>query len=97
MLVKYIRIVPGVNTVAISPTLQSMAALGLLVLVRTSLSWSLIVEIEGRWPWQRAQMEAGTHVGSNRQRRSNQPPGLRKPRVPLIKNELITAWTRGTP
>jgi hypothetical protein len=28
------------------------AVLGLLVLVRTFLSWALVVEIEGRWPWQ---------------------------------------------
>jgi uncharacterized membrane protein len=26
--------------------------LGLLVLIRTFLSWALVVEIEGRWPWQ---------------------------------------------
>jgi uncharacterized membrane protein len=25
--------------------------LGLLVIIRTFLSWSLVVEIEGRWPW----------------------------------------------
>ena len=30
----------------------AVAVLGLLVLVRTFLSWSIIVEIEGRWPWQ---------------------------------------------
>ncbi len=41
-----------IRTVALDTTLQSVAALGLLVLVRTFLSWSLIVEIEGRWPWQ---------------------------------------------
>jgi len=41
-----------VRTVALEPTLQNVAALGLLVIVRTFLSWSLVVEIEGRWPWQ---------------------------------------------
>ena len=41
-----------VRTVALDPTLGSVAVLGLLVLVRTFLSWSLTVEIEGRWPWQ---------------------------------------------
>jgi len=41
-----------VRTVALEPTLQNVAALGLLVVVRTFLSWSLVVEIEGRWPWQ---------------------------------------------
>jgi uncharacterized membrane protein len=41
-----------VRTVALEPTLINVASLGLLVLVRTFLSWSLVVEIEGRWPWQ---------------------------------------------
>lgn len=43
-----------IRTVAIEPTLQSVGVLGLIVLVRTFLSWSLEVEINGRWPWQRA-------------------------------------------
>ena len=41
-----------VRTVALEPTLENIAGLGLLVLVRTFLSWSLVVEMEGRWPWQ---------------------------------------------
>lgn len=41
-----------VRTVALDATLESVAVLGLLVLIRTFLSWALIVEIEGRWPWQ---------------------------------------------
>ena len=41
-----------VQTVVLEFTLANVASLGLLVLVRTFLSWSLVVEIEGRWPWQ---------------------------------------------
>jgi uncharacterized membrane protein len=41
-----------VRTVALEPTVENILALGLLVVVRTFLSWSLVVEIEGRWPWQ---------------------------------------------
>ena len=41
-----------VRTVALEATLQSVAVLGLLVLIRTFLSWALVVEIEERWPWQ---------------------------------------------
>lgn len=41
-----------VRTVALDPTLTNVAVLGLLVLIRTFLSWSLTVEIEGHWPWQ---------------------------------------------
>ena len=36
------------STVALEPTLANVAVLGLLVLVRTFLSWSLTVEIEGQ-------------------------------------------------
>jgi uncharacterized membrane protein len=41
-----------VRTVALEATLQSVVVLGMLVLIRTFLSWALVVEIEGRWPWQ---------------------------------------------
>ena len=41
-----------IRTVALEPTLESVAVLGLLVLIRIILGWSLVVEIEGRWPWQ---------------------------------------------
>ena len=42
-----------INTVAVTPTLQSVIVLGAIVIVRTFLSFSLELEIEGRWPWQR--------------------------------------------
>lgn len=42
-----------INTVAIEPSLQSVLILGGIVLIRTFLSFSLEVEIEGRWPWER--------------------------------------------
>jgi uncharacterized membrane protein len=41
-----------IRTVAITPTAQSVAVLGGIVLIRTFLSFSLEVEITGRWPWQ---------------------------------------------
>lgn len=41
-----------VRTVAASPNLTSVAVLGGIVLIRTFLSFSLEVEITGRWPWQ---------------------------------------------
>jgi uncharacterized membrane protein len=46
-----------IDTVAIEPTLDSVAVLAGIVLIRTFLSWSLEVEIEGRWPWNRAAAE----------------------------------------
>jgi uncharacterized membrane protein len=41
-----------VRTVALEPTVANLIVLGLLVVIRTALSWSLVVEIEGAWPWQ---------------------------------------------
>lgn len=43
-----------IRTVTLEPTLQNVAALGLLVVVRTFLAWSLMVELHGHWPWQRS-------------------------------------------
>jgi uncharacterized membrane protein len=42
-----------INTVAVRPTLEGVAVLAGIVAIRTFLSFSLEVEIEGRWPWQR--------------------------------------------
>ncbi|MFZ9932494.1 MAG: DUF1622 domain-containing protein [Chthoniobacterales bacterium] len=41
-----------IKTVAVAPTLQNMAVLGAIVVIRTFLSFSLELEINGRWPWQ---------------------------------------------
>lgn len=51
-----------VRTVTFEPTVRNVAVLGLLVLVRTILSWGMSVEIEGCWPWQvraRSALEIG--------------------------------------
>ncbi|MFL6160626.1 MAG: DUF1622 domain-containing protein [Jatrophihabitantaceae bacterium] len=42
-----------IRTVAITPTLTSIAVLAGIILIRTFLSFSLELEITGRWPWQR--------------------------------------------
>lgn len=44
-----------IRTVAVEPTLERVAVLGLIVLVRTFLSFALEVELEGRWPWRRGE------------------------------------------
>jgi len=41
-----------VRTIALEPTFENVAVLGILVMIRIALGWSLVVEIEGRWPWQ---------------------------------------------
>ena len=42
-----------IGTVAVTPTFESLGVLAAIVLIRTFLSFSLEVEIEGKWPWQR--------------------------------------------
>jgi uncharacterized membrane protein len=49
-----------IRTVAVSPTLASVAVLGLIVLIRTFLSFSLQVEIDGVPPWRRAMTSGAT-------------------------------------
>jgi uncharacterized membrane protein len=41
-----------IRTVAVTPTFQSVGVLAVIVLIRTFLSFSLELEITGRWPWQ---------------------------------------------
>lgn len=41
-----------IRTVAVSPSFANVGVLAIIVLIRTFLSATLTVEIEGRWPWQ---------------------------------------------
>lgn len=41
-----------IETVTLEPTIENILGLGLLVLIRTFLSWAIFLEIEERWPWQ---------------------------------------------
>ena len=50
------------HTVAIEPSLENVAVLGLIVVIRTVLSFSLEIEIEGMPPWRRAAMSGATHI-----------------------------------
>ena len=53
-----------VRTVATHPTLTNMAVLAIIVLIRTFLSFSLGMELTGRWPWQNPGATRGplTHI-----------------------------------
>jgi uncharacterized membrane protein len=46
-----------INTVIVELSLENVASLAIIVLIRTLLSFSLEAEIEGRWPWQRKRDE----------------------------------------
>ena len=41
-----------IETITVKPTFQSLSVLAFLVVIRTIVSWTLILEIEGHWPWQ---------------------------------------------
>jgi uncharacterized membrane protein len=60
-----------IKTVAIEPTFDSVIVLAIIVLVRTVLSLSIDVEIDGRWPWQAAQQASLTDA-----------PPVRTPEIP---------------
>ena len=65
-----------VRTVAVAPTLDNVLVLGLIVVIRTFLSFSLETEIEGVVPWRRALVSgAGTiRRASASALESNTPP-----------------------
>ncbi len=66
-----------IHTVAVDPTIENVAVLGLIVIIRTVLSFSLEIEIEGVPPWRRAALTGGTHVAAAaRQARSAGPGGF---------------------
>jgi uncharacterized membrane protein len=52
-----------IRTVAVTPTIESVSVLALIVVIRTFLSWSLEVEISGRWPWQKARADVADSEG----------------------------------
>jgi len=46
-----------IRTVVVADTLENVAVLGLIILIRTFLSVTLHLEVEGRWPWQHDQKD----------------------------------------
>jgi uncharacterized membrane protein len=56
---EFLVIADIIGTVAIEPTFRNLGVLGLIVLIRTFLSFSLEVEIEGRLPWKGAERDGG--------------------------------------
>ena len=55
-----------IRTIAITPTFASVGVLGLIVVVRTFLSFSLEAELDGQWPWRKAR---DRHVARRRRAR----------------------------
>lgn len=65
-----------IRTVAVSPTLDNVVVLGLIVLIRTFLSFSLEIEIDGVVPWRKA-LVSGASVVADAQRRARDIPDAR--------------------
>jgi uncharacterized membrane protein len=51
-----------VRTIIVDPTIESVVVLGVIVLIRILLSFSLEVEIDGVWPWRRSQLDRTRNV-----------------------------------
>lgn len=50
-----------IDTIVTEVTFQSLSVLALLVVLRTFLSWSLALQVEGKWPWQLEEAEKEAH------------------------------------
>ena len=42
-----------IKTIIIDPTLENMGLLAIMIAIRTALGWSTVLEMNGRWPWQK--------------------------------------------
>ena len=52
-----------VRTVVVAESLQNVGILALIVLIRTFLTMTLHLEIEGQWPWQKSTSRQGSNPG----------------------------------
>jgi uncharacterized membrane protein len=68
-----------IRTVAVSPSLQSVTVLGLIVLIRTFLSFSLQIEIDGVPPWRRVLTSGATAVAQAARANQAGPAGRPDP------------------
>ena len=62
-----------IRTVAVAPTLENVIVLGLIVIIRTVLSFSLEIEIEGVAPWRRAMVTGPARVADVARRSRTAP------------------------
>ncbi len=43
-----------IKTISVNPTLESMGLLAFMVVIRTIIGWTTVLEIRGRWPWHKS-------------------------------------------
>lgn len=41
-----------IKTIILDPTLENMGLLAMMIAIRTALGWAMVLEMNGRWPWQ---------------------------------------------
>jgi uncharacterized membrane protein len=70
-----------IRTVSEEPTLRGVLVLGLVVLIRTFLSFTLAVELEGHWPWRSAELR-GVNPPSRRTPPEQRPGSAEGARAP---------------
>ncbi len=46
-----------IKTITLDPTLEGLGFLAIMVAIRTALGWTTVLELNGRWPWQRPKHE----------------------------------------
>jgi uncharacterized membrane protein len=71
-----------VRTVAVEPTVENVVILGAIVLIRTVLSFSLEIEIEGVAPWRRASMSGTGQIARAIERAGGSPDAARRRQDP---------------
>ena len=49
-----------IKTITFEPSLKSMGQLAGMVLIRTVLGWTMVLEMNGRWPWQKPRPDAAS-------------------------------------
>ena len=42
-----------IKTITLEPTFEGISLLAIMVAIRTVLGWTMVLEMHGRWPWQR--------------------------------------------
>lgn len=62
-----------IGTVAVEPTISNLLVLALIVAIRIVLGFSLELEVEGRWPWQRVRIDRGPPTESSARRGERLP------------------------
>ena len=43
-----------IKTIILDPTLENMGLLAMMIAIRTALGWAMVLEMNGRWPWQKS-------------------------------------------